>query len=102
MIFFICKTIDLNNFILESAWPDVGIKSCSNFSQSCPKWVATAVFVYKARFYNSQKVTKYLGYFSKKICHQEVSKIAQSGHPAWYALVVIVKFLVGLCLLVPR
>ena len=26
------------------------------------------------------KVTKYLGYFCKKFCHQELSKIAQSGH----------------------
>ena len=25
------------------------------------------------------KVTKYFGYFCKKICHQEMSKIAQSG-----------------------
>ena len=28
----------------------------------------------------AQKVIKYLGYFGKKIRHQELSKIAQSGH----------------------
>ena len=29
---------------------------------------------------NSQKVAKYLGYFCTQICHQDLSKIAQSGH----------------------
>ena len=28
----------------------------------------------------AEKVTKYLGNFWKKICHQEFSKIVQSGH----------------------
>ena len=28
----------------------------------------------------AQKVNIHLGYFIKKICHQELSKIAQSGH----------------------
>ena len=31
-------------------------------------------------FQNSQKVTKYLGNFCEKNCHQELSKIVQSGH----------------------
>ena len=31
-------------------------------------------------FKRAQKVTKHLGYFWKKICSQELSKIAQSGH----------------------
>ena len=30
----------------------------------------------------AQSVTKYLGYFCKKIGKQEFSKIAQSGHTA--------------------
>ena len=30
----------------------------------------------------AQKVTVHLGYFWKKICRQELSKIAQSGHTA--------------------
>ena len=31
-------------------------------------------------FIVAQKVVKYLGYFRSKICSQELSKIAQSGH----------------------
>ena len=31
-------------------------------------------------FKRAQKVNMHLGYFFKKICHQELSKIAQSGH----------------------
>ena len=31
-------------------------------------------------FKKAQKVTKYLDYFWKKICHRDFSKIAQSGH----------------------
>ena len=31
-------------------------------------------------FKAAQKVNIQLGYFSKKICHQELSKIIQSGH----------------------
>ena len=31
-------------------------------------------------FTTAQKVTKHLGYFCYKICCQEFSKIAQSGH----------------------
>ena len=30
----------------------------------------------------SKKVSKYCDYFCKKICHQDLSKIAQSGHTA--------------------
>ena len=29
----------------------------------------------------AQKVSRYLGYYCRKICHQYLSKIAQSGHP---------------------
>ena len=28
----------------------------------------------------AQKVTKHLGFFSNKICYQEIPKIVQSGH----------------------
>ena len=31
-------------------------------------------------FKTAKKVNKYLGYFCKKICHQELSKIDKSGH----------------------
>ena len=52
------------------------IKSIPNFPQSCPKSSNTNVFIL------APQVTKYLDYFCKKICHQELSKIAQSGRTA--------------------
>ena len=42
---------------------------------------ATAVFTQECCFSKlAQKVTKYLGYFSKKFCPQKLSQIGQSGH----------------------
>ena len=38
-------------------------------------------FCFNVMFFKiGQKLTKYLGYFCKKICHQEFSIITQSGH----------------------
>ena len=38
-------------------------------------------FYFKIDVYqNSKKVTKYLGNFCSNICHQEITKITQSGH----------------------
>ena len=34
-------------------------------------------------FQNSQKVTRCLGHFGKKICHQDLSKIAKSDHAVY-------------------
>ena len=34
-------------------------------------------------FVASQRDAKYLGYFCREICHQDHSKIAQSGHAGW-------------------
>ena len=43
--------------------------------------VAKTVFVTKFTFFKiAIKVTKYLGHFCTKICHQGLSKVAQSGH----------------------
>ena len=44
--------------------------------QKLPKKVVSAVFTFKIAI----SITIYFGYFSKKICHQELSKIAKSGH----------------------
>ena len=56
-------------------WPDVLIKSCPKAKHSS--------FTYKVTFSQiEQKVAKYLDYFCKKICHQGLTKIAQSGHSA--------------------
>ena len=54
-------------------------KKWSNFSKSCPK-SSNSSFSSKWCFVKSPKDTKYLAYFCQKICHQELSKIAQSGH----------------------
>ena len=47
-------------------WPDVGLKISPKFSQSYQK-IAPAV-------------TIHFGYFCVKLCHQELAKIARSGH----------------------
>ena len=39
--------------------------------------VAQAVFYLKSNVLIAQKVTLYLGYFCNKICHKQLSKIAQ-------------------------
>ena len=60
-------------------WPDVGIKS-SHFFELVAQNVATEAFTYKSDFLKiSQRVAQYLGYFCKKICCQDLSKMAQSG-----------------------
>ena len=49
----------------------------SNIAQK----VAEVGFYFKnAIFQWGPKVTKYLGFFYKKICTRDLSKIAQSGH----------------------
>ena len=51
----------------------------------CPKVaqkVSTVVSLESKEFQNGSKVTKYFGYFCWKICCQELTKIAQSGHSA--------------------
>ena len=47
-----------------------------------------------------QKESRYLGYFSNKICHQELSNIAQSGHTGrqprlWSHLILLNKKLIS-------
>ena len=57
-------------------WPDFNITSSLIF----PK-VAQKVLNWKVPFFKIVlKVTKYLGFFLKKICSQYLSKYAQSGH----------------------
>ena len=59
----------------RSVWPDVAIKR----SQISPKEV-TAIFSNKVMFFKiGQKVAKYFGYFCKKSCLQNLSKITQFG-----------------------
>ena len=63
-------------------WPDGRIKSIP-FSSNVAKNVDTTVFTLKVMLLKKPKqFSKYLGYFCNKICRQELSKIAQSGHSA--------------------
>ena len=58
-------------------WPDFGIKSSQYSPKTCPNSNRSSFYIKCDSF---QKVSKYLGYFWIKICHQELWKIAQSGH----------------------
>ena len=52
---------------------------CCNFFKSRPKG-GHSIFCFKFTLFKiATKVTKYLGYFCKKYCCQELSKVAQSG-----------------------
>ena len=42
--------------------------------------VVTAMFTLKRKFLNNPKSYQIFGLFCKKICYQDLSKIAQSGH----------------------
>ena len=53
------------------------LKVAQVFAKVAQKVVAAVGFSSKMVFY---KFAKYLGCFCKKFCHQELSKIAQSGH----------------------
>ena len=62
--------------------PDAVIKSNSTFPNSWPK-VTKAGFCLKVAFVKViRKVAKYLVNLLKKICCQDLLKIAQSGHTA--------------------
>ena len=64
------------------ALSDVEVKSCPNYSKSCPK-VGKQFFTFKVMFSIAQKVILHLVYFCKKICHEELSNIAQSDHTGY-------------------
>ena len=51
-------------------------------SKSCPKDDQSGLLIKMDAFKTAQKVNICLGYFCKKICHQNLSKIAKSGHTA--------------------
>ena len=62
--------------ILDQLRQDVAIK-VAKFSKSCLKISYSCLYL-KVTFF--KKVTQYLGNFCRTICHQELSKIAQSDH----------------------
>ena len=78
---------------------DVKTRTCELDKEQCdqmlvskltPNFPVLAQIVTKVAFYYTvtyfkiaQKVSKYLGHFNEKICFQELSKMAQSGHTAW-------------------
>ena len=60
--------------------PDIELKSSTTVSRSFQK---VAVFTEVLWFFKiAQIFSPDLGYFCNKLCHQELSKIAQSGHTA--------------------
>ena len=61
----------------RTVWRNVGIKVAKFFPNSCPK---IAIAVFSKLFLIAQNGTKYLGNICENICHQELSKIDQSGH----------------------
>ena len=50
--------------------------------QQMDKNTQSRFYLRRDRFQSIPKVTKHLGYFLNIICHQELSKIAQSVHTA--------------------
>ena len=69
--FLIVKALD------SAVWPNVAVKSSPNVSKSCPPKSRRNSFYQKVIFQNRPKVTKYLGYFCKKIWYRVVQKISQ-------------------------
>ena len=72
-----CPKIGILN--LSTVWPDVKIKSSPIFPIVNLK-ESTDVLDWIVPFF--KMAPKYLGYFFKKICSQDLSRIAQSGHTA--------------------
>ena len=68
-----------SRFETWSVWRYVEIQRTPNFTISNQK-SSQPVFLKRVVFQRAQKVNKYFGNFSKKLCHQNLLKIAQSGH----------------------
>ena len=66
---------------LQIVWPDGRIK-ISPISSNVAKNSHSGFYFKSDAFQKAQKISKYLGYFGKKICCQELSDIAQSGRTA--------------------
>ena len=67
-------------YLSRAVWPDPEIESSPKNSKSCPKRNYTSLCMKMDVFRTAPKVNIHLGYFCKKICHQELPKIAISGH----------------------
>ena len=67
-----------------AVWPDAGIKINPSFPVRA-QTVTKVIFYYIVTkcFKIAQKASKYLDHVDEKICCQELSKIAQSGHTAF-------------------
>ena len=68
--------------LLHSVRPDEGIKNSKIFPKRCPKSSHIRLYSDNDTSQMAQKVSRFLGYYCRKICHQGLSKIAQSGHTA--------------------
>ena len=62
---------------IGSAWPE----KVAQFFQKLPKSCHSSFYLKDMCFKRAHsKVAEHLGYFCKKLCHQDVSKMAQSDH----------------------
>ena len=62
---------------IGSAWPE----KVAQFFQKLPKSCHSSFYLKDMCFNRAHsKVAEHLGYFCKKLCHQDVSKMAQSDH----------------------
>ena len=65
---------------------DLMLKCSPKVSKSFPKCNYSSLYKKSDVFKTAQTVSKHLGYFCKKNCHQELSKIAQSAYTAQVGL----------------
>ena len=70
----------LDTTYIQPGWPDVKIKRSPKFTISSLKSRLSSFHSNRMFSKVAQKVNIYLGNCSEKICHQNLSKIAQSGH----------------------
>ena len=83
-VFILLKNCHRKELLTDrlTVWPDVEIKSSPRFSESCRKKPRLVLLKDVALHFNP-KSNHQFGYFLKRICHQDFSKIAQSGHTSW-------------------
>ena len=67
---------------MRPVWPDARMKSSPIFTKVAQIGAEEAFYAKRYVFTIAQKVAQYLSLFCKRICLQDFSKVAQSGHTA--------------------
>ena len=78
--FYFCERFFRTYSSVTRCWS----KKQPNFSKSCPKCSQCSFYIRVTIFEIAQNVANHFGLFCFKFCCQELSKIAQSGHTAYY------------------